>query len=80
MVKEKVKKILLKDYPLEFDILGNEHLYIDLGMDSLGFLSLILDLEKCFDISIDIDEYEDCLYFENLVEIINKKIINGGIQ
>lgn len=77
-ISVEVIKIIAKNFPKDYKLVGNEHLYIDLGIDSLEFLESLLEIERTFSIIIEIDEFESCLYLNNLINLVLKKIDNRG--
>lgn len=54
------------------DIKSN--LYKDLGLDSLSFIQLLLDIESRLSITFDITEIEPCLEVGFMIELTEKKV------
>lgn len=54
------------------------NLYLDLGFDSISFISLLIQIEELFSISIDIGEMQSCIRVGRLIEVVEAK--SGGGQ
>lgn len=50
------------------------NLYKDLYLDSLSFVYLIIDIEKQYNITIELSEMADCYIVGKLIKLIEKKI------
>ena len=48
-------------------------LYTDLGIDSLSFVSLLVDIENEFLIEFSLAEMSSCLRLSNLIALTNEK-------
>ena len=86
-IKEKVLEILshlFQTSGVDTDVLEYVDLIDDLGMDSVNFISLIVELEVEFDIQIPdewllIDKFRECSSILSAVEeLIVKKETEGG--
>ena len=51
----------------------NSHLYTDLGIDSISFVNLLVDIEKEFSIEFALTEMSSCLQLGNLIALADKK-------
>ena len=82
-IKEKIIKImseLFLDSSVDRDILEYVDLIDDLGMDSINFVSLIIELEAIFDVQIP-DEWllmEKFRTFSQTYYAVNALIYEGG--
>lgn len=86
-IKMKIIKILnnlFSDSDVDMDVLEYVDLIDDLGMDSINFISLIIELETEFDIQI-LDDWllmekfrEYSLIFSVVEELITQKETGGG--
>ncbi len=52
----------------------SSNLYTDLSFDSLSFITLLLEIESAYSITLEILEMESCLCVENLIAIVEKKV------
>lgn len=82
-IKEYVNKIILKlfdGYGIESESIANVDLISDLGMDSIQFISLVVEIEQYFHITIP----DETLSMENfrtvvaIVNIISQELAMGG--
>ena len=82
-VKEQVIKIILKlfdGYGIEPESVANVDLISDLGMDSIQFISLVVEIEQYFHITIPDEKLsmENFRTVEAIVNIISQELIVGG--
>ena len=68
MNREEIKERLIelcgeifRDEGIDFGLIKYVDFYNDLGMDSISFISMIVEIEACFDITIP----DDMLLMEN---------------
>lgn len=73
-IENTIGQLLEKERRLPVPISMQSHLYKDLAIDSLSFVSFLLTLEKTFAITIDITEMESCLIVGELIALINRKV------
>lgn len=50
------------------------HLYEDLGLDSLSFIHLLLMIEDRYSIAFEISEMQSCLEVSRLIILAEKKV------
>ena len=55
-MKNRIKAIIEDNVGVQFDMVRGEHLYNDLGFDSLDHLEIIMCMELEYDISINDDD------------------------
>jgi len=74
-IKETITRILEEKLAInEADIKDDARFYDDLGVDSLDFVEMIVDVEKTFNINIPDDEYERLRTVASLVAYVTKKV------
>lgn len=77
-IKERIKKFIMEEFLHKGYNLKYDELLFDSGIvDSLGFLKLLVFIEKTFDVSIDMSEIsiENFNTIEDIAKIINRKIV-----
>jgi acyl carrier protein len=72
-ILEKITELIAADKASPFPIGEDTDLYGDMGMDSLAFVKLLLDIEQVYLITFDLLEMQECLHVGRLIEIIEKK-------
>lgn len=75
-IHEKIFRIIEETKLLSTPVHDHSNLYTDLGYDSLGFVSLLLTIEKTFSIVFDLMEMESCLQVGKLVSLVEDKVRN----
>ena len=81
-IKEKIIEImsgLFSDSGVDTDILEYVDLIDNLGMDSIAFITLIVEIETTFNISVP-DEFvliENFKTFDSIYELISSLILNN---
>lgn len=55
-------------------ITKDSHLFLEIGVDSLSFITLITEIEDTFNINIEIENIGNCFFVKDLVKIVQKKI------
>jgi len=74
-IKETITRILEEKLALDkADIKDDARFYDDLGVDSLDFVEMIVEVEKTFNINIPDDEYERLKNVGSLVNYVTKKV------
>jgi len=74
-IKQTITRILEEKLAIsEADIKDDARFYDDLGVDSLDFVEMIVDVEKTFNINIPDDEYERLRTVASLVAYVTKKV------
>lgn len=56
------------------------NLYIDLGYDSLAFVTLLLKIEETYSIKFELLEMGSCLRTDRLIALVEKKVKEAGIN
>lgn len=86
MILEKIKNEVInliydvfKDQGYETNIIEYVDLVDDMGMDSITFISIIVELEEKFNITIsdDVLLIDNFKKIDNIVDIVNKEILKG---
>lgn len=54
------------------EILDNKNLFKDLGVDSLDFVEILMEIEKTFNVSVDEVDFYEVKTFNDLYNITNK--------
>ena len=75
-IKQEVLNILFNMGVAEKALTGNASFIKDLGLDSLDFAELLLELEQAFSLDIPILEAENLQTIKEVVLYINGKIKN----
>jgi acyl carrier protein len=76
-IEERIIKIISKHYSKK-SINSETKFLEDLGVDSLSFIELIVEVEKEFGITIIPDDIEDIQTVGEMAQYINKKGVNCG--
>lgn len=76
-LKKKIKEIIIRNLNLQEiddEIIENMDLYLDAAMDSLTFISLIIEIENVFDIIIpdDLVIMDKFRNFQKICDIVEK--------
>lgn len=79
-VGKKIKRFLIEELALKEGITPQDHLELDLGMDSLSKVDLIVGLEGIFGVSIPDDALSDVQTVRNLIEKIETLVSAGVTQ
>lgn len=79
MEKDKIKDVVLDYLMIESAIFSRDSLkcdisYTDDGLDSLDLITLVMHLEKDYDINISDDEVEEAKTIDGLVNLLHRKI------
>lgn len=72
--KETILQLIEQKTVISVPITETTDLYQDLYLDSLSFVCLLMDIEQCCTISIELSEIPGCRIFGNLIELVEKKI------
>ena len=74
-IAEKVKEIIANAIDLELDEFGNdEHLYNELGADSVIGFEILTKLQKQFKVTIDPKEAASLMSVNKLAEAVQSKL------
>lgn len=74
MVNNKIIQMIEKIKILSITVTKDSNLYKDLGIDSLSFIRLLIQIEETYSINFDIKEMELCLNVGTLISIVENKI------
>ena len=80
-IKNKVIELiseLFKSKGFNSDIIEHKNLIDDFGMDSITFITLIVDIESAFDITIpdDLLNMNHFMKVDNVIRIVSKQLDN----
>jgi acyl carrier protein len=67
---ERILRTLCNDAP---DLLPETNLVTDLGLDSILQLNLVVELENCFSIALELEEKQEVITIADLVEWIDRE-------
>lgn len=73
-IRKKIYEIIEETKLRSVPVNDCSNLYTDLGYDSLGFVSLLLTIEKDFSIEFELMEMESCLQVGKLVALAEDKM------
>lgn len=74
MIFEQIKEMIVKELKVPSEkILLESRITEDLGADSMDGVTLVMEIEEKFDISISDEELADLKTVQSLVDIIQKK-------
>ncbi|MFT9056795.1 MAG: acyl carrier protein [Ethanoligenens sp.] len=74
MIRDEIIQIIKEEEP-DFGPIGEKtNLYTDIGLDSLSFISLLMEIEEAYSITFDIAEMEPCLEFGHLTALVESKV------
>jgi len=78
-IVEQVKEIVANAIDLEVGEFGNdEHLYNDLGADSVIGFEIITKLQKKFGVTIDTKDAPTIMTVNKIVELVNAKMATAS--
>jgi acyl carrier protein len=77
-VREEVIAILRPHVPGEVALSATSHLVADLGIDSLGVMEVVADLEDKFKLTIPDEALRDVDTVEDVAAAISKRLAEGG--
>ena len=72
-IRDEVFQLIRQATALAVPITEKTHLYQDLHLDSISYISLLLALEDRFGITIEIPEMEQCLVVGRMLELVEEK-------
>ena len=79
MMEEEVKKIIGETFFIEMEKITNESsLKDDLGIDSLDATSLVLDIEKKYNIQVSNEELAGLVYVKDVINLLEEKGVKVG--
>lgn len=73
-IRDEIIQLVNQENALAVPITDATHLYHDLHLDSLSFVSLIIDIEEQFGIKIELPEMEHCQVVGRLIELVDTKL------
>ncbi|GGH50215.1 hypothetical protein GCM10008014_15160 [Paenibacillus silvae] len=74
MLNDEVLEAINKAKRIPVPVVPDSHFFMDLGLDSLGFVAFLLQLERRYTITFDIMEIEQCVQVDRLLELIHFKV------
>ena len=78
-IKQKIYQIIVDNFAVnEFDITDDANFYTDLGVDSLDFCELMVDIERAFNIVIEDDQYEKLKTVDLLIKFVEQNAVKNG--
>jgi len=78
-MEEEVKKIISETFFIDLEkITKDSSLNDDLGIDSLDATSLILDIEKKYNIKISNEELVGLVYVKDVIKLLEEKGVKIG--
>lgn len=81
MVENKIYEMIMAKAKTKKDIseiLDDNDLVFDLGLDSLSLVELIVDIESEFDIEIGEEEIEEVYKYGRLIKYVEKKVAEAN--
>ncbi|WP_295581318.1 acyl carrier protein [uncultured Oscillibacter sp.] len=72
-VRETILQLIRQETAIPVPILETTDLFKDLYLDSLSFVSLLLEIEERYHITIELPEMADCRIAGRLVELVERK-------
>ena len=78
-MEEEVKKIISETFFIDMEKITNESsLKDDLGIDSLDATSLVLDIEKKYNIKVSNEELLTLVYVKDVIKLLEEKGVKIG--
>ena len=78
-MEEEVKKIISETFFFDMEKITNESsLKDDLGIDSLDATSLVLDIEKKYNIKVSNEELLTLVYVKDVIKLLEEKGVKIG--
>ena len=73
-VRKAIIQLIEQEAIITAPITDTTNLYIDLHLDSLSFVSLLMDIEDRYDITIALGEMAGCHIVGQLIELVERKV------
>lgn len=73
-IREKVIRIISEAGFFVAPDAVNLHLFHDVAIDSLAFVTLLIRIEEIFGIEFDIAQMADCAELDRLLELVERKL------
>lgn len=73
-VTKAIMELISQETVISVPITETTDLYEDLYLDSLSFVSLLMDIEELYNITIGLSEMADCHIVGQLINLVEKKI------
>ena len=73
-VTKAIMQLISQETVISVPITETTDLYEDLYLDSLSFVSLLMDIEEQYNITIGLSEMADCHIVGQLINLAEKKI------
>ena len=71
----KVYKVMNRSFDIPLENIGNDSLLREeLGLDSLSFVMIILEIEKEFEITLSVEGMSACRSVGDVISIVEKEI------
>ena len=78
-MEEEVKKIISETFFINMEKITNDSsLNDDLGIDSLDATSLVLDIEKKYNIKVSNEELVGLIYVKDVIKLLEEKGVKIG--
>ena len=77
MIEERIIKILLDDFKVQYESITSETLFAELGFDSLVLVELALVLDTEFGIAIEDGELTDTMTIGDAADLLIEKGVPG---
>lgn len=78
-MEEEIKKIISETFFIDMEKITNDSsLKDDLGIDSLDATSLVLDIEKKYNIRVSNEELVGLVYVKDVVKLLEEKGVKIG--
>ncbi len=78
-MEEEIKKIISETFFIEMEKITKESsLKDDLGIDSLDATSLVLDIEKKYNIRVSNEELVGLVYVKDVIKLLEEKGVKIG--
>jgi acyl carrier protein len=72
------KELLRRHVELERDIRPNDHIQNDLGLDSLGVMELVADVETRFDVAIPSEMFDSIATVDDVARAVVRLKVGAG--
>ena len=76
-VKETILQLIGQDTFVPVPITETTDLFQDLYLDSLSFISLLMEIEEQYRITIELPEMAGCRVVGQLIELVERKVREG---
>lgn len=73
-IRDEIIQLIRQESPFTTPITEATNLYQDLKFDSLSFVSLLVNIEKRYHITIELPEMERCLAVGQLITVVERQL------